>query len=139
MKVLQGIPASRMVCAAASVVLALTLVACERQSQTTAKKPAPAPALPAEPPPQVTTVVPEKPAVAPEVSADKELAGKVKSALVAERGLNGHEIDVVAKNGVITLYGTASTPGRRETATRVASNVAGVKSVENKLAVVAGS
>jgi len=136
MKVHQRIPGSKAVCAAASVALALTLVACERQSQPSAK-PAPTPALPAEPPPQV--VVPEKSTLPPEVTADKELAGKVKSALVAERGLNGHEIDVVAKNGIITLYGTASTPGRRETATRVASNVAGVKSVENKLAVVAGS
>jgi hyperosmotically inducible periplasmic protein len=137
MKVLhQGIPGSKAMCAAASVALALTLVACERQSEPTAK-PAPAPALPAEPPPQV--VVPEKPTLPPEVTADKELAGKVKSALVAERGLNGHGIDVVAKNGVITLYGTAETAGRRDTAARVAGSIAGVRSVENKLAVVAGS
>jgi hypothetical protein len=135
MKVHQRIPGSKAVCAAASVALALTLVACERSEPTA--KPAPAPALPAEPPPQV--VVPEKPTLPPEVTADKELAGKVKSALVAERGLNGHGIDVVAKDGIITLYGTAETAGRRDTAARIAGSIAGVKSVENKLAVVAGS
>ena len=126
-------------CAVASAALALTLAACDRESPPAplAKK-APESTLPAEPPPQVTTT-PGKPAEPPQASADKELAGKVKSALVAERSLNGHEIDVVAKDGVVTLFGTASTPVRRDTAAKVARNVAGVKSVENKLAVVAGS
>jgi hypothetical protein len=72
-------------------------------------------------------------------SADKELAGRVKSALVAERNLNAHGIDVVAKNGAVTLYGTAETRMRRDLAEKVAGRVEGVKSVENKLAVVAGS
>jgi hyperosmotically inducible protein len=72
-------------------------------------------------------------------AADKELAGRVKSALVAERGLNAHGIDVVAKDGAVTLYGTAETRTRREMAEKIASRVDGVKSVDNKLAVVAGS
>ena len=72
-------------------------------------------------------------------SADKELAGRVKSALVAERNLNAHGIDVVAKDGAVTLYGTAETRMRRELAENIAGRVEGVKSVENKLAVVAGS
>jgi BON domain-containing protein len=117
----------------------LALAACDRPPPP---PPAPkvvvtTPTLPEEPPPLV--VAPPKPAEPPHVAADKELAGKVKSALLAERGLNAHGIDVVAKNGVITLYGTAETPARRDTAARVAGNVAGVRSVENKLAVVAGS
>jgi osmotically-inducible protein OsmY len=116
--------------------LALGLGACGREPPPPPKQAA-APALPPEPPAQVVT--PEKPAEPPQASADKELAGKVKSALLAERGLNAHGIDVVAKNGVVTLFGTAETSGRRETAARVAGNVAGVKSVENKLAIVAGS
>jgi len=119
--------------------LALALGACSRDEPKPPKVVA-VPNLPAEPPPQATTTTaPENPAESRLASADKELAGKVKSALVAERGLNGHEIDVVAKNGVITLYGTASTPGRRDTAARVAGNVEGVKSVQNKVAIVAGS
>jgi hypothetical protein len=128
-------PVVRTSCAVASALLALTLVACERQPESVAKA-APPPAT-LEPPPLVVT--PPKPAEPPHAVADKELAGKVKSALLAERGLNAHGIDVVAKNGVITLYGTAETPMRRDVAGRVAGTVAGVKSVENKLAVVAGS
>jgi hypothetical protein len=128
-------PAVRISCATASVLLALALGACGKEPPSPPKKAEVV--LPVEPPPQVA--VPDKPAEPPQASADKDLAGKVKSALLAERGLNGHEIDVVAKNGVVTLYGTASTVGRRDTASRVAGNVAGVKSVENKLAVVAGS
>jgi len=128
-------PAVRTSCAIASVLLALTLGACGKEPPPPPKKAEVV--LPVEPPPQVA--VPNKPVEPPQASADKDLAGKVKSALLAERGLNAHGIDVVAKNGVITLYGTAETVGRRETAARVAGNAAGVKSVENKLAVVAGS
>jgi hypothetical protein len=132
------IPLVRTTCAVASVLLAVGLGACDRAPPPAPKKAAePASTLPAEPPVQVVT--PDKPAEPPQASADKELAGKVKSALTAERGINAHGIDVVAKNGVVTLYGTAETPARRDTAGRVAGNVSGVKSVENKLAVVAGS
>ena len=125
-------------CAIASALLALTLGACDRQSPPAAKKAeVPVSTLPAEPPPPVAA--PEKPAEPPQVAADKELAGKVKSALLAERSLNAHGIDVVAKNGTVTLFGTTETVVRRDTAGKVARNVAGVKSVQNKLAVVAGS
>jgi hyperosmotically inducible periplasmic protein len=125
-------------CAIASALLALALGACDRQTPPAAKKAeVPVANLPAEPPPPVAA--PEKAAEPPEVAADKELAGKVKSALLAERSLNAHGIDVVAKNGTVTLFGTAETVVRRDTAGKVARNVAGVKSVENKLAVVAGS
>ncbi|HSF21269.1 MAG TPA: BON domain-containing protein [Burkholderiales bacterium] len=78
-------------------------------------------------------------AVAARAAADKELAGRVKDALVAERGLNAHGIDVTAKDGAVTLYGTAETRLRRDMAERIATRVDGVKSVENKLAIVAGS
>jgi hyperosmotically inducible protein len=78
-------------------------------------------------------------AVAARAAADKELAGRVKAALVAERGLNAHGIDVTAKDGAVTLYGTAETRLRRDMAEKIAARVDGVKSVENKLAVVAGS
>jgi osmotically-inducible protein OsmY len=72
-------------------------------------------------------------------AADKELAGRVKAALGAERSLNAHGIDVVASNGAVTLFGTAETRTKREIAGKVAAGVEGVKSVENKLAIVAGS
>jgi len=72
-------------------------------------------------------------------AADKELAGRVKAALGAERTLNAHGIDVVASNGAVTLFGTAETRAKRDMAGKVAAAVEGVKSVENKLAIVAGS
>jgi hypothetical protein len=78
-------------------------------------------------------------AVAARAAADKELAGRVKTALVAERTLNAHGIDVTAKDGAVTLYGTAETRVRRDMAEKIAARVDGVKSVENKLAIVAGS
>ena len=134
MKATPGYRASWMVMAG---LLALALAACDRQPPPPPAPKVVVPTLPEEPPPLV--VAPPKPAEPPQASVDKELAGKVKSALLAERGLNAHGIDVVAKNGVVTLYGTAETPARRDTAARVAGNVTGVKSVENKLAVVAGS
>lgn len=129
-------PVSRTSCAVTAVMLALTLAACERQPPQGVAKALP-PALPAEPPPLV--VAPQKPAEPPQAVADKELAFRVKAALLAERNLNAHGIDIVAKNGVVTLYGTADTKMRRDVAGNVAATVAGVKSVENKIAVVAGS
>jgi hyperosmotically inducible protein len=78
-------------------------------------------------------------AQAARAAADKELAGRVKSALVAERNLNAHGIDVTVKDGVVTLFGTAETRLRRDMAEKIAARVDGVKSVENKLAIVAGS
>lgn len=83
---------------------------------------------------------PAKPsAEAARAAADKELASRVKAALGAERTLNVHGIDVVASNGAVTLFGTAETRMKREIAGKVAAGVEGVKSVENKLAIVAGS
>ncbi|MGH8648515.1 MAG: BON domain-containing protein, partial [Burkholderiales bacterium] len=78
-------------------------------------------------------------AQAARAAADKELAGRVKAALVAERNLNAHGIDVVARDGAVTLYGTADTRVRRDMAEKIAAGVGGVKSIENKLAIVAGS
>ena len=78
-------------------------------------------------------------AQAARAAADKELAGRVKAALGAERALNVHGIDVVASNGAVTLFGTAETRMKRDMAGKVAAAVEGVKSVENKLAIVAGS
>ncbi|HSB48850.1 MAG TPA: BON domain-containing protein [Burkholderiales bacterium] len=98
----------------------------------------PVPAAPAKP--DAANVEAEKMAAqAARAAADKELAGRVKAALVAERSINAHGIDVVAKDGAVTLYGTAETRMRKDMAEKVASGVDGVKSVQNKLAIVAGS
>ena len=47
--------------------------------------------------------------------------------------------DVTAADGKVTLWGTAGSAGERSRAAQVAGKVEGVKSVENKIAVVRGS
>ncbi len=72
-------------------------------------------------------------------AANAALAAKVKAALAAEHGLEALVIDVDAKDGVVSLFGTADNNANRDKAGRVASKVAGVKSVVNKLVIASGS
>lgn len=126
-------------CIMTAALLAFALAGCGREPPPKPVVEAvPVPVLPAEP--EAAKAGTEKMAAqAARASADKELAGRVKAALVAERNLNAHGIDVVAKDGAVTLYGTAETRMRRDMAEKIAARVDGVKSVENKLAIVAGS
>lgn len=130
---------SRLSCSVAAGVVAFALAACGQEPPPKpAAKAAPPAAKPA--PARDAKVAPApKPAESAQATADKDLAAKVKAALLAEPGINAHGIDVVAKEGIVTLFGTTTTRARRDTAGKVASQVAGVKQVENKLAVVAGS
>jgi hypothetical protein len=119
--------------------LALALAACgDDAPPPPAPKTAP-PSPPAAPAPEAKAPAAPKPAEPARPSADQALADRVKQALRAERSLNAEAIDITAKDGVVALFGTVETRARRETAAKVAAAVAGVKSVENKLAVVAGS
>jgi len=126
------------VCILAATVLALALSGCGRE-------PPPKPVVKSIPVPaalvneQAAKVEAEKTAQAARAAADKELAGRVKAALAAEKTLNAHRIDVVASSGAVTLFGTTETRVGRVVAGKIAAGVAGVKTVENKLAVVAGS
>jgi hypothetical protein len=119
----------------AAPVLALFLAACGE-----APKPAPPPpppamsTLPTTPPP-----VEAKAAEAPKPDPDKELAQRVKRALEGEAKIQGAAIDVTAADGVVTLWGTQATGAARSLAVQVAAKVAGVKSVNNRLVIVAGS
>jgi osmotically-inducible protein OsmY len=90
-------------------------------------------------PVQPTPAPAQKPAEDPQVAADKILAASVKGALLDAKALNAHDIDVVAKRGVVTLFGITKTHALRSMAEKVAARVSGVTLVENKLAVVAGS
>ena len=126
-------------CTLTATLLALVLSGCGQEPPPKpAVKAVPLPALPATQ--DAAKAEPAKPsAEAARAEADKELAGRVKAALVAERALNAHGIDVVARSGVVSLFGTAETRLRRDVAGKVAAAVEGVKSVENKLVVIAGS
>ncbi|MGH8622331.1 MAG: BON domain-containing protein [Burkholderiales bacterium] len=128
-------------CIPAATLLAFALSGCGREAPP--PKPVvqdvPVPVAPANADTAKAKAAKQQSAEAARAAADKELAGRVKAALVAERDLNAHGIDVVARNGAVTLYGTAETRMRRDMAEKIAARVVGVKSVENKLAVVAGS
>ena len=124
-------------------VLALGIVACgektEPKSPPKTVVPATSPAVPPEArQPSAQTPVAKQPTLPP-VNPDAELASRVKAALGGDGSINVHRIDVTAESGVVTLYGTADTADQRAKAGMLAAGVAGVKSVHNKLAIVAGS
>lgn len=121
--------------------LAVSLTACGEKASEPAK---PAPAMKPAP------VVPEKKAETPKESPppaaltgkaaeNAALAAKVKAALAADNNLDAVAIDVDAKDGVVSLFGTADNNASRDRAGRVASKVEGVKSVVNKLVIASGS
>jgi len=108
--------------------------------------PPPKPAAqPASPPPQTQTPAPQ--AKAPEVKApeapkpdpNKELAQRVKQALEGDGKVQAAGIDVTAKEGRVSLWGTAATAGERNRAGQIAAKVDGVASVDNQIKVVKGS
>jgi hyperosmotically inducible protein len=122
------------------LVSALALAACgdEPAPKPAAKAPpvaeTPPPAAPA-PAPAPITKAPEEPKPDP----NKELAERVKRALEGEAKIQAAGIDVTAADGTVTLWGTAATAAERERAARAAGKIDGVKSVQNKIAVVKGS
>ena len=75
----------------------------------------------------------------PARSPDKELAGRVRGALHAHFGRTATEIDVLARDGFVFLYGAVPTESLRVRAERVAAAVPGVRAVDNELAVASGS
>ena len=124
--------APRLLPALPAALLALTLAACGD------KAPPPKPVA-FTAPVELTPAPAQKPDEDPLAAADKALAASVKDALLEAKALNAHDIDVVAKRGVVTLFGTTKTHALRSMAEKVAARVGGVTLVENKLAVVAGS
>jgi hypothetical protein len=107
----------------------------------------PPPAKPAAeaPPPQAAA-----PAAAPETKGEirgetpkpdpnKELARRVKQALEGDSRIQGAAIDVTAKDGRVSLWGTTGTPAERSRAAEIAGKVDGVASVDNQIKIVKGS
>lgn len=123
--------------ALAIVILALGLGACSDDAPPPTPRPKVAP--PAAPRADAAPAPVAKPAAPAANTADRSLAARVKDALLAEKALNAHGIEVDAKDGVVTLFGTVENKARREQAAKIAARVEGARSVENKLVVVAGS
>lgn len=115
--------------------LLLTLAGCGDSAPPPPLKPSAPPVATPTPPPAPEAKAPE----APKPDPNKELAARVKSALEGEAKIQAAGIDVTANDGAVTLWGTTTTSEERTRAGRVAAKVEGVKSVENKLAVVRGS
>jgi len=66
---------------------------------------------------------------------DTVITGKVKAAILNEPTLKSAEINVETFKGVVQLSGFVSSPSSESTAVRVATGVAGVKSVKNDMRV----
>jgi osmotically-inducible protein OsmY len=113
-----------------AVALTVALAACSEAPKPPqiAKPAAPTPAAPES-----------KAAEALKPDPNQELAARVKKALEEEANIQAAAIDVTASAGVVTLWGTAASADERGRMAQVAAKVEGVKSVENKLAIVKGS
>jgi hyperosmotically inducible periplasmic protein len=79
------------------------------------------------------------PAAAPQLSPDEALAARVRRALADTRAVNGQGVDVTAKDGVVTLFGTVPEKQERAKVEKFVAGLDGVRSVLNKLVVVRGS
>jgi hyperosmotically inducible protein len=66
---------------------------------------------------------------------DTEITSKVKAAIFAEPGLKTLQISVDTVKGVVTLSGSVDTQSNSNRAKELASAVAGVNGVENRLVV----
>lgn len=64
---------------------------------------------------------------------DHLLEKRVRHSLYKTKGLDASDITVFAKNGAVTLVGTAADQGQIDLAGRVASGVSGVVSVKNQV------
>ncbi len=144
----------RVFCALATAALALSLAACGEKpaaESATAKiesasdaaalqaKAAAAAAAKKQAEEQKAQADAAKKAADEKAAADQALADKVKAALVATPSLKRLGVDVRASDGAVTLFGAADSNAQRREAEKVASKVAGVRSVKDELQIVRGS
>jgi len=66
---------------------------------------------------------------------DATIVAKVKSKLLASKDVSGMAVDVDAKDGVVTLSGTADTKAERSKAAQIAKSTGGVARVDNHIVV----
>jgi len=127
--------------AVAAFACSLALAGCGEDKSTSQPPPQPAQTTPA-PAPVAAAPAPAPapaPAEAPKPDPDVALASAVKAALEADKAVGAQTIDVTAKDGAVTLWGTVPQAGRRTLAVKIARGVPGVKSVQDNLQVIKGS
>ena len=73
-----------------------------------------------------------------EVFDDSVITTKVKSALLADKRVHGVDVSVETFKGRVLLSGYVYTAEERQTAERIARSTAGVREVNNKIAVRGG-
>jgi len=117
----------------------VALAACGADAPPPAKKVEPVAVTPTPVAKAPEAPKPEPKAEEPKPDPNKELAARVKRALMDDSKIQGAGIDVTAANGTVTLWGTAATQSERTRAGATAAKVDGVKTVENKMAIVKGS
>ena len=71
--------------------------------------------------------------------SDSWIKAKVQSILTFHRNVSGRNIEVLVKDGALTLQGLASSEAQRDLATEYASDVDGVVSVTNRMTVTSGT
>ena len=71
----------------------------------------------------------------PVKNSDAWLVRKVKTALIFHRNVNATATEVTAKDGNVTLSGVASSIAQKELTTEYATDVEGVKDVDNNMSV----
>lgn len=76
-------------------------------------------------------------AQASEKVADAVITTTVNAEFARDSGLSATKIDVDTKEGRVALHGTAKSAVDRDRATQIASNVKGVRSVDNQLTIEA--
>ena len=100
-------------------------------------------AQPVTPPPQAKAPEAKAPETkapeAPKADPNKELARRVKQAIDSDGKVQPGAIDVTAKDGRVSLWGTTATAGERNRAGQIAAKVEGVASVDNQIKIVKGS
>jgi osmotically-inducible protein OsmY len=69
---------------------------------------------------------------------DAEIVTKVKSKFAADDQIKAHDINVDAKDGMVTLTGTVPSQAAKERAAELVRNTNDVKGLDNKLEVKAG-
>jgi hyperosmotically inducible periplasmic protein len=87
------------------------------------------------PNPPTPNTPPTTPPSNAQIAEDSATTMKVKSALLADSDLQSVPIEVQTTNGSVRLNGVVATSALKERARQVASQVAGVKSIDNQLVV----
>jgi hypothetical protein len=91
------------------------------------------------PPEPGKSVEKPKSAATAAVTDDATITKTIQEKFAASSSLKDVPVQVVTKNGVVTLTGQVKNPGAKGSATRMAKGVPGVKEVDNQMTVAGGT